>query len=232
MKNIYKLISSVIFFSALILTVSAFNAKSSGTDSVALVMKIVKDVYFKSGASDWKEAKIGSALSSGNEIKTGKKSLAVVKFLDNSILKVKENSIVKVSSEKSGDKNIKDAYLEKGTLGFDVKKQNTNDEFKFSTPTMVASIRGTSGFIQILEDGTIIFALFSGEADLEALIGLKIKLRLQAGKYAQVNNDGNISEGDINQSIKEEGDKIDKTNVKQIIIKTSEGDLIIDYLVD
>jgi hypothetical protein len=90
-------------------------------------------------------AKRGEALSSGERIKTGEKSIAVIKFKDNSMLRVREVTEVLLNGVIDGKTFFKSTTLQKGVIGFNIKKQQKGEEFRFSSPTSVASIRGTSG---------------------------------------------------------------------------------------
>lgn len=113
--------------------------------SVAMIFKTVQDVTRKSLSTDWVKAARGENLVSGDQLKTGQRSLAVVKFLDNSILRVREQSVLTISSEGSRGSGIKTIQLNGGSVGFDVQKQHENELFQLTSPTSVASIRGTKG---------------------------------------------------------------------------------------
>jgi hypothetical protein len=116
--------------------------------TVALITKAVQDVSRKSPAVDWTKAAKGDPLVSGDEIRTGEKSLAVVKFIDNSIVRVREQSQITISGESGGPKSLsKDVHITRGAIGFDIRKQKQNEQFQFTSPTSVASIRGTVGSI-------------------------------------------------------------------------------------
>jgi len=113
--------------------------------SMALVFKIVQDVTKKTSTADWTKALKGENLASGDQVKTGTRSLAIVKFLDNSILRVREQSVLTVSGEGYRGSQVKTIQLNGGGFGFDVKKQRQNEQFRLTSPTSVASIRGTQG---------------------------------------------------------------------------------------
>jgi hypothetical protein len=134
---------------ALLLAASAVFILATGFrqngGSMALVFKIVQDVTKKSSTLDWTKAVKGENLSSGDQVKTGTRSLAIVKFLDNSILRVREQSVLTVSAEGYRGAQVKTIQLNSGAFGFDVKKQRQNEQFRLTSPTSVASIRGTQG---------------------------------------------------------------------------------------
>ena len=119
---------------------------AAASSSLALVFKTVLDVTRKAPANDeWLKAMRGEPLASGDQVKTGDRSLAVVKFLDNSILRVRAQSLLTVSGEGAHGSAIRTIELNGGAFGFEVKKQKTDEQFRLTSPTSVASIRGTRG---------------------------------------------------------------------------------------
>ena len=212
-------------------TCSAFPGdKPKGDAPVAILMKTIKDVSYKKGSSDWTTAKSGIPLSTNDEIKTGDKSLALIKFTDNSILRVRENSSLKIYADKNNKDLSKNTYIDKGKVGFQVTHQQ-NEEFKFTTPTMVASIRGTAGLFDVNQDSTLLI-LGEGSVELKGLEGLRESGLLTAGNYAVVGRNGGVTiypNGDAQTQALENSKK---TNIKRLTIKTNQGDLIIEYLGD
>ena len=86
-------------------------------------------------------------------MKTGEKSVAVIKFKDNSMLRVRERTEVMLSGTQQGTSFSKSTQVDRGIIGFNIKKQQQGEEFRFSSPTSVASIRGTSGQFGIEDSG-------------------------------------------------------------------------------
>jgi hypothetical protein len=74
-------------------------------------------------------------------IKTGPASFSLVRFYDNSLLRIRELSEVTVFADRDREAYHRNIQIERGTVSFDVRKQES-DRFEFSTPTSVASIRG------------------------------------------------------------------------------------------
>ncbi len=112
--------------------------------SLAVVTKTIKSVAKKSISSDWMEISKGEILIAGDQLKTGKNSLAIIKFTDNSLVRIREQSELTILGEGSKGSMIKSAHLTGGGVGFDIKKQQ-NEQFRLTSPTSVASIRGTKG---------------------------------------------------------------------------------------
>lgn len=225
MKFSIKLILALLCTSLL----SAGENPQPGDSPVAIVMKTIKEVSLKKGSASWSDAKAGIPLATNDEIKTGDKSLALIKFTDNSILRVRENSTLKIYADKKQGDLSKNTYIDKGKVGFNVSKQQ-NEEFKFTTPTMVASIRGTGGYFDVGEDGNTLLVCTEGEIEIQATQGLKQTGTINGGSFAQVNTGGNLSTGNNTQQMNNENQSIKKQNIKRLIIKTNAGDLIIEYL--
>jgi hypothetical protein len=112
----------------------------------AYIIKGVKDVERRSGpTSGWSKAMLLSELKAGYEVRTQDKSFAMIKFADESKVSVREKSIITISGEVSGSKILnRDVFIERGRAVFNIKKQET-EQFRFTSPISVASIRGTEG---------------------------------------------------------------------------------------
>ena len=116
MKHNYKIISILflIFFTFAI---------AEDKKSIALAVKIIRDVSRTNNNSDWTKTQKGDILYSGDNVKTGEKSIAIVKFKDNSMLRVRESSELKVVGEVKEGKLSKTVQLVRGEFGFDIQKQ-------------------------------------------------------------------------------------------------------------
>jgi hypothetical protein len=112
--------------------------------TIALITKIIPEVSKKSVSTDWGKATKGEMLVSGDQVRTEKSSLAIIKFLDNSIVRVRELSDLTINGEVNGGKFTKSVRLGGGAVGFEVRKQ-IDEQFRLTSPTSVASIRGTKG---------------------------------------------------------------------------------------
>jgi hypothetical protein len=131
-------------------------ALSGERASVGLVSKVVSDVTRKELESDWQKANRGETLASGDRVKTGTLSLAVIKFKDNSLVRVRELSELTVTGTMSGRAFSKEVRIDKGVVGFTIQKQKPEEEFRFTSPTSVASIRGTGGSFSRQESDTLV----------------------------------------------------------------------------
>jgi hypothetical protein len=69
----------------------------------------------------------------------------MIKFPDESKVAVREKSVITLQGEVSGNKILRrEVYIERGRTVFNIKKQDT-EQFRFTSPISVASIRGTEG---------------------------------------------------------------------------------------
>ncbi len=225
-------------------TAVAGNEKNQPSDEkkptpVALVKKIVKDVKYKeSDESDWEIAKTGEPLFDGGLVKTGTKSLALVLFIDGSgLLRVRENSILNIYGDRDGKTLNKNAFLEKGLVGFEVSKQE-DEEFKFTTPTMVASIRGTSGALGHEEgeggdenqcDGISTLILNEGDVDYQTNCGDQGSGSVGGGGFVQIDGDGNINTGDNSNDQEDILNQTSSIDTKILRLQVEEGLLEIEY---
>ncbi|MER3522803.1 MAG: hypothetical protein C4326_01710 [Ignavibacteria bacterium] len=130
---------------ALLIGVTALGAMPPKDTAIAVVSKVILDVMRKPAERDWQPAKRGEVLASGERLRTGEKSIAVIKFKDNSMLRVREKSEVLIVGTQEGTTFSKSTMIERGVIGFNVKKQKQGEEFRLTSPTSVAAIRGTSG---------------------------------------------------------------------------------------
>ena len=129
---------------------------------VALVFKPIGTVEFLKTGKSWAKAVPSTPLMSGDQVRTGENSFVVIKFIENSILRLQENSEITVSGEMTSNKEFsKNVHLARGELNFDVKKRE-GEKFEFSTPTSVASIRGTQGLLVNGGDSSDVLILGAG----------------------------------------------------------------------
>jgi hypothetical protein len=142
------MIKKILIVSVLVLLVVLSlgqKAKQDKKDISAYIVKVIRDVNMKSPATGWQKAVPLSTLKSGYEVKTDKGSLAMILFADQSKLILREKSIVTIKGEVRGKEILsRSVHMDRGNMIFNVKKAET-EQFRFSSPISVASIRGTQG---------------------------------------------------------------------------------------
>jgi len=112
---------------------------------IGLLSKVILEVLRKESGKTWEKAIRGQTLGSGDMVRTGPKSLAIIKFKDNSLVRLRERSELTVTGTTTGGAFYKAVEVQMGVVGFNVQKQRSGEEFRFTSPTSVASIRGTAG---------------------------------------------------------------------------------------
>ena len=135
-------------------------------DKIAVATKVKGEVeLMKVGEKKFIDLKPGTILDDGDKIRTGRTGFAAVIFIDDkSTLKLKEDSEVVITGQRTAASISKKINMDGGTIRATVKKQNT--DFVIQTPTSVASVKGTDFWL--LSDPT------TGDQviGLEGIIGL------------------------------------------------------------
>lgn len=138
------------------------NTPQTEAQGVAIVIKAIKTVEAKEKQSNWRSVQRGQQLNSGTQVRTGAQSFSILKFADNSVVRIAENSEIVIKGDKGeGNALTKTVELNLGKVGFNIKKQGQGEAFRFTSPTAVASIKGTSGYF---EDGALL--ILNGSASL------------------------------------------------------------------
>ncbi len=145
---------------ALTTVLAATCLAGSPSTTVGLISKVIADVAKKQEAGqDWQKARRGESLTNGDRIRTGEKSMAIIKFMDNSLVRVREQTEVTVTGAMNGSNFQKSVDIRTGVIGFTVQKQHAGEQFKFTSPTSVASIRGTGGSVNSTGSGDTLTVL-------------------------------------------------------------------------
>jgi hypothetical protein len=146
MKTVLIAATLIILCGILLMSLPGSSEASSGT-TIAFFAKIIPVVDHKAESTEWVTAKGSDVIRFGDKVRTAEKALAIIKFLDKSIVKVREKSELTVT----GNEKQKEVLFEKGVIGFSIGKQEKDEGFRFTSPASVAAIRGTEG---LFESGT------------------------------------------------------------------------------
>lgn len=133
-----------VLLSLCLLLVVAGAGYAPGPGTLALIMKVIPQVSKKTSSTDWGKADKGDPLSNGDHVRTEKNSLAIIKFMDKSIVRLREQSELSIDAQSLDGKFTKTVRLSRGGFGFEFQKQR-DEQFRLTSPTSVASIRGTMG---------------------------------------------------------------------------------------
>jgi len=147
-----RIVVIALTFVSLLIAVPRAQAQSP---VIGLISKVIQDVTRRVSGQEWEKATRGQTLASGDMVKTGAKSLAVLKLKDNSLLRLREESEVVVTGTLRGKEFSKSIEVRQGVLGFNIKKQGAGEQFRFSSPTSVASVKGTGGAFRVNGSDTL-----------------------------------------------------------------------------
>ena len=163
-----------ILLTILILTSSIFSSETIG-----LVMKQKGNVDYVPYDKNKKNKKLNISESLFNQdlIKTGKDGFTKFVYLDDgSAIKVHKNSEVYVQGDVEKRNIVKQINVSTGKLKLDVKRGQLT-EFKITTPTSVASIKGTRFWIDVNgEKGDIFYGLSGVVEIINSVTGKKVNL--------------------------------------------------------
>ncbi|MBD3225748.1 MAG: hypothetical protein GF313_13550 [Caldithrix sp.] len=97
----------------------------------------------RSSESKKQTIKLGMRLFHGDKIQTGKKGFVALKFVDDgSLVRVRSNSSLSIEGEEEEKSIVKNILMEFGSIFSRITKKRS--EFRVTTPTSVASVKGTA----------------------------------------------------------------------------------------
>jgi hypothetical protein len=137
------------YISVFFLICFTFAESSAAEQKIAMVAKTRGTVSYRHSDENAfsKDAKTGTVLVNGDIIKTGKESFVALIFLDDkSQVKLMANCDLEILGEKIRNNLNKELSMNYGQLKAEVSKQRKG-EFRISTPTSVASVKGTDFWI-------------------------------------------------------------------------------------
>lgn len=127
--------------------------------------------YRRQNSETWKKLRYGQNVLEKDRIRTAIESEAILGALDGSTIWIKENSDVFIDAEflKKTEKNFS-VTVANGKIYFDIQKLPPVRKLDFKTGIMSVSIRGTSGFVGVV-DGMSVASLKEGVVDVSNLNG-------------------------------------------------------------
>ncbi len=154
------------FIITIVLTLLIFSLSLS-KDPIAVITKSKGNVtiqYEKEGKRE--DVKRGTKLYSGAILVAKEKSYAAMLFVDDrSLLRIRPNSILTVNGKREKNTIAKNISLEVGTIFAQITKQKSG--FQVTTPTSVASVKGTSFWTkQIFKAGTYFYGEEGGPTEV------------------------------------------------------------------
>ena len=167
-------------------------------ESIALATKVKGTVLYKKKKEKQlkNDLKVGVDLYNSDYIKTGEDGFAKYVYLDDGTqIKVHNNTEVYVHGELSRRSILKQLKVKDGTVKLDIKKQNV-DEFTVITPTSVASVKGTSFWLDCNGKGG---DKFYGESGVVSITNIASGLKRNLSKNTVANSlpDGSLAVREI-----------------------------------
>ena len=162
------------------------------SSKVAIAIKTKGDVsVVYKGLSSAQVLKPGSPLSNRDKIKTGKNGYIALMYLDDkTVVKMLGNSDLTIIGDRSGNKINKSLDIKYGRIAANVKPQK-DKEFRISTPTSVASVKGTEFAIQSDPSSGDSFTLIEGLIEVTNSITGE-STQVQEGETAISTPDGSL----------------------------------------
>ena len=218
-----------IFFTLIILFSSTLVASK-----VAVAIKVKGKVSILYKGNDKNQIlKSGSPLSNQDRIITGKDGFVMIMYLDDkTVVKILGNSTLDILGDRSGKTINKSIDIKYGKIAANVKPQDGKD-FTISTPTSVASVKGTELAINSDPSRGDSFTLIEGLIEITNSVTGE-STDVQQGETAVLTPEGSLevsktSEEDLDafeeasidipsQELKFEVED-DNGNLKEIIIK-------------
>jgi hypothetical protein len=173
-KYIHLTFTAIIF----IFTVTAMAA-----ETVAVVLKVKGSVSLVRGKSTTAQNLTrGYRLEHGDKLSTGNKGYAAIKFVDDaSVIRIRANSTCRIEGKKEKNQILKNVYLEVGALFARVTQQK--GEFKITTPTSVATVKGTEWISEHKSEGGTFYYGLKGIVEISNNAGVAL---LHAGETVEV----------------------------------------------
>ena len=163
------------------------------SSKVAIAIKTKGDVsVIYKGLNSAQLLKPGSPLSNQDNIKTGKDGYIALMYLDDkTVVKMLGNSDLTIMGDRSGNKINKSLDIKYGRIAANVKPQK-GKEFRISTPTSVASVKGTEFAIQSDPSSGDSFTLIEGLIEVTNSVTGE-STQVQEGETAISTPDGSLN---------------------------------------
>ena len=158
-------------------------AFSAGAKVVAAISTLKGLVMVKPiGSRKYIPAYKGQMLKNGEWLKTKEGVFVAIVFLDGSNIKIQQQTEVKISSYRMTAKELKtNLEMSKGQAWSNVADQGAGGEFTITTPTAVASVKGTEFDLEFDDDsGESILTVISGEVSFSNELGELIAGAMEA----------------------------------------------------
>lgn len=201
-----------------------------GSPKVGIAVKVNGVVTFVSAETNVENPlNPGKPLYNQDKINTGNNSFAAVMFLDDkTLIKVMENSELTIRGTHSNFGINKELDIAYGKFSANIAKQK-GKEFRISTPTSVASVKGTDLFISSDPIQGDIFVLIKGLIEVTNSITGETT-QVKEGETVTSTPDGSLdvtetTEDDLEGFLEEEGTSEDEPQELRFEIEDDNGNI-------
>ena len=152
---------------------------SSNAAAVVISTQGIVEILPK-GATNWVPAKVGQAVDTGSQLRTGAKSRAMIRLSNLSVLRVGERMTYLIESPHAeGGKPV--LNLRTGSAYFFGRQKP--EDIQLRTPSVTGAIRGTEFEVTVAPDGRTTVTMIDGEVELANAQGTA---RLSGGEQGVV----------------------------------------------
>ena len=160
-------------------------AFSAGAKVVAAISTLKGLVMVKPiGSRKYIPAYKGQMLKNGEWLKTKEGIFVAIVFLDGSNIKIQQQTEVKISSYRMTAKELKtNLEMSKGQAWSNVADQGPGGEFTITTPTAVASVKGTEFDLEYdIDKGETTLIVLAGEVEFAGELGTILAGAMESSK--------------------------------------------------
>ena len=184
-------------YSLVIVLILLFLVLAFCQDPVAVVLKDKGEVsLLRKDETKSRQVRKGTVLFDGDKISTQEVSFCAIKFIDDgSLLRIKEKSTCIIEGKREEEHINKNIIVEIGTFFTSLFKPRGT--FTVTTPTSVASVKGTQWWTLQLSDGRTLYIGLEGLIDLSNSAG---RVLLRAGQTAVYTSASELPEIRLTQS--------------------------------
>ena len=170
----------IIFFIICFSFAFSANAKVVAAISTLKGLVMVKPV----GSRKYIPAYKGQMLKNGEWLKTKEGVFVAIVFLDGSNIKIQQQTEVKISSYRMTAKELKtNLVMSKGQAWSNVADQGPGGEFTITTPTAVASVKGTEFDLEYdIDKGETTLIVLAGEVEFAGELGTILAGAMESSK--------------------------------------------------
>ena len=170
----------IIFFIICFSFAFSANAKVVAAISTLKGLVMVKPV----GSRKYIPAYKGQMLKNGEWLKTKEGVFVAIVFLDGSNIKIQQQTEVKISSYRMTAKELKTTLdMSKGQAWSNVADQGAGGEFTITTPTAVASVKGTEFDLEYdIDKGETTLIVLAGEVEFAGELGTILAGAMESSK--------------------------------------------------